>query len=131
MIKSTNKGFTLIEILIVVVIVGIIMAIAIPNYSKYVKKSKRADGQAGLMAELHAQERQFSGSGTYTARTTTSEEGHYSITAAACSGSGLDVCVSLTAAPQGGHANDECGSLVINSKHEKSRTGTLPMDQCW
>lgn len=131
MIKSTNKGFTLMELMIVVAMVAILAAIAIPAYGEYVKKSRRADGQAGLMAELQAQERLFSGSGTYTTRTKVSEDGYYSIRGQACSGSTLDVCIQLTATPQGPQAGDKCGNLIINSKLEKSRTGTELLSKCW
>lgn len=45
-----NKGFTLLELLIVVVIMAIIMAIAIPNYSRYVVRSQRVEARNALQA---------------------------------------------------------------------------------
>lgn len=131
MINKANNGFTLLELVIVIAMVAVLAAIAIPAYGEYVKKSRRADGQAGLMSELQAQERLFSGSGTYTARTKLSDEGHYSISGQACSGSTLDVCIQLTATPQGAQASDKCGNLIINSKLEKSRSGSELLSKCW
>lgn len=60
------KGFTLIEVLIAVVIVGILASIAIPSYQDSVRKSRRADAQAGLLGLAQAMERHFTSNATYT-----------------------------------------------------------------
>lgn len=52
-----NKGFTLIEVMIVVAIVAIIAAIAIPSYNRYVVRSKRADAMGTLITAVQAVER--------------------------------------------------------------------------
>lgn len=53
MIKRQNKGFTLIEVMIVVAIIAIIAAIAYPSYQEYVKRTKRVEVQAYLMEVSH------------------------------------------------------------------------------
>jgi type IV pilus assembly protein PilE len=54
--KVSFKGFTLIEVMITVVIVGILAAIAYPNYTQFVAKGARADGLAGVMRIANLQE---------------------------------------------------------------------------
>jgi type IV pilus assembly protein PilE len=52
------RGFTLIELMVVVVIVSILMAIALPGYSLYLKKSRRGDAEATLM-DIAQREQQY------------------------------------------------------------------------
>jgi type IV pilus assembly protein PilE len=56
---ASNKGFTLIEVMIVVAIVGILAAVAYPSYQDHVRKSRRAEAQSALMGLAAAMERQL------------------------------------------------------------------------
>ncbi len=67
--KQASKGFTLIELMIVVVIVGILASIALPAYQDSVRKSKRATAQGDLMSFANAMERYFTTNGVYTGAT--------------------------------------------------------------
>ena len=59
------RGFTLIELMVVVAIVGIIAAIAIPSYQSSVDKARRADAQGALVAFAASMERRFTENNSY------------------------------------------------------------------
>jgi len=90
------SGFSLIELMIVVVIVGILLAISVPAYQGYVLRSHRADGHASLVDIAARQERFVAQNNTYTTEisantglgigSTTSREGYYNMTVGACGG---------------------------------------------
>ncbi|WP_455223135.1 type IV pilin protein [Kaarinaea lacus] len=61
----TNKGFTLVELMIVVIIVSLLAMVAVPSYNKSVSKARRADAQASLSNLAGAMERFFTDKGTY------------------------------------------------------------------
>ncbi|PKO92922.1 MAG: hypothetical protein CVU16_06060 [Betaproteobacteria bacterium HGW-Betaproteobacteria-10] len=62
---SGNKGFTLIEVMIVVVIIGILAAIALPNYSEYVTRSRVPEATSGLSDMRVRMEQYFQDNRTY------------------------------------------------------------------
>ena len=63
--RRANRGFTLIELMITVVIISIIAAIAYPSYRMQVMQSRRAEAQAALMSIAQYFERQYSEDGSY------------------------------------------------------------------
>ncbi len=64
-VKSRAKGFTLIEILVVIIILGVLAGIAVPTYNKLIRKSRVADGLHGLDVLAGAQEKYFIDHGFY------------------------------------------------------------------
>ncbi len=67
LIRKSNKGFTLIELMIVVAIIGILAAIAIPNFLRFQLKSKSSEGKVNLAAIRTAEESYLAEFGVYVA----------------------------------------------------------------
>ncbi len=121
--SHASKGFTLVELMIVVVIVTLLAAFAYPAYLEYARKARRSDGIEMLNRVMQAQERYFTNNLTYTTELTdmgfsvdaglASEEGWYRVSATEC-GDGIDDCVELTAVAQGDQVAD--GDLSLDSR---------------
>ena len=121
---ANSRGFSLIELMIVVVIVGILGAIAYPGYQDSMRKSRRADGKTALLQAVQVAERFFTQNNTYAGApvAAASDEGHYTLVYA-----GAATTFTITATPVGLQASDPCGNLVINQANVK----TAGMADCW
>ncbi|KGJ88144.1 type IV pilin protein [Thalassotalea sp. ND16A] len=139
-----TSGFSLIEVLIVVSIVGILAAVAYPGYSEQARKSKRADAKETLMRLAIAQEKYFIQNGSYTTdissglknSSSESSENNYSLTAKAGPTGSIATSFAVTATAKSGtdQAKDkDCISFTINSRNQrtaKTSSGTANTD-CW
>lgn len=132
-----NVGFTLIELMIGVAIVGILAAIALPGYSQYITKANRTDAMNFLLEVSGEQQKYFSENNVYAGTmadlgyaTETSPESHYtlSITSGAA---GLRYGISATPVAGGRQAkDDECSVFTIDSSGVKANTGGTNA-KCW
>jgi type IV pilus assembly protein PilE len=131
-----ENGFTLIELMIVVAIIGILAAIAYPSYQDQVMKSRRSDAQSLVLDVAARQERFYFDNGSYadklsalsySADTIDTPEGYYSVAISASSASSFTV----TATPQGAQASDKCGNLSLDQAGQKTKSGTADLGQCW
>lgn len=134
-----NRGFTLIELMIVVAIVAILAAIAIPAYSRYAFRARRDEGQELLLRIAQAEERFYTAQNQYTSNlanlgyssTVLSERGYYQVSVATPSTTSF----TATATPQGVQASDACGALSITNAGDKqpdaSDTSANSNGSCW
>jgi len=132
---KTASGFTLIELMIVVAVIAIIATIGYPAYTDQVRKARRTEAKAFLMAAAARQEREFTNNGAYTGNMTVlgyannpelTEDGWYSIAAAAAA-----TTFTLTATPQGAQAADGCGNFTLTQAGVRGVSGTLTVADCW
>lgn len=130
-------GFTLVELMIVVVIVALLAAIAIPAYTSYVRKGRRSDAQSGLLQAQACYERCFTRTNSYQNCGTdcgipgVTPQGYYNI---AATGTTTPTTYTLTATPVAGgpQASDtQCTSFTINQQAVKGQTGSAAAGTCW
>ncbi len=128
-------GFTLIEVMIVVVIIGILASIAFPSYQEYVIRGNRAEGQALLADAAARQERYFAQNTTYADNvsklnmTDESPNKHYKVSVTSADSNSY----ALTAQAQGSQASRDtkCGNLTLDSTGERGKSGSAAVADCW
>ncbi len=140
--RATQRGFTLMELMVVVAIIGIISAIAYPSYTEHVRKAHRADAEATLVELSQFLERRYTSTGFYSKAATGDEapdlpfetspkdggNAMYNLSVAATNNTFL-----LTATPVNGKmmAGDACGNLTLSNTGLRGKTGSAALADCW
>ncbi len=153
---KNQQGFTLIEVMIVVVVVSILVAIALPSYQESIAKSKRAEAQAALLSLSAAMERGYTENNSYcdlggtggasSCGAGTNDTGtpsvfsptvpldggtaYYNLTISAATANSY----TLTATRTGSMASDKCGNFTltnVNVQGIASADSNIKISDCW
>jgi type IV pilus assembly protein PilE len=150
----SSRGFTLVELMIVVVIATILLSIAVPSYMSQVRQSRRTEAKTAVLDLAGREERYFSTNGAIYSITPTDlgytggafpapvgSDNYYTITvcspAANCDPNVNPPAVPsyyITATPVAGTsqaADAQCQSFSVDSTGQQFSTGTLTSQQCW
>lgn len=135
---NTTRAFSLIEMLIVLVLLGILTAVALPAYDGYVRRAHRAEARTGLLHAAHRLEREATATGVYPS-TGLPESlaavpgGRYRIARTApANASDAAIRFTLSAMPQGVQAGDPCGTFTLTHTGERGlANNTAPVADCW
>lgn len=141
MCSRKSHGFSLLELLIAITIVGALTAIAVPSYQGYVLSSARASATACLLEQAQFMERVYTTNMTYaTNNGETTELPQLQCTLDLSERFSFDVddlnsrTFTLTATATGAQSDDECTSLSYNQagiKGANGGTGATIVKKCW
>lgn len=137
--RQSEKGFTLIEVMIVVAIIGILAAVALPGYQNHVLKTRRG-AAAGCLLELAQQmERRYTTSMSYVGTTLPTANCNASATSElagfytfAFDANPTATAFKVNATPTNAQTSDtRCGTLSIDQAGAKTESGTDTWQACW
>jgi type IV pilus assembly protein PilE len=144
--KAKQNGFTLIELMITVAIIGILTSVGYPSYQNHIKKAKRSEAQAALVSMATAMEQwrvennnDYTGvtvgtnaTAIFTDRVPTDGSGTQSYTLSIPAVTLAATSYVLKAVPFGTQVDDDCGDLTLDSTGVKGATKSgIAVVNCW
>jgi type IV pilus assembly protein PilE len=137
---SRLKGFTLVELLVVVLIIGILSAVAIPSYMTYILKAHRSAAVTGVLELASRQARYYTTHNNYTTSMVTlgyasdpmpldsTNSHHFDLSVESADANGF----VLKASPYGKQTNDKCGTYRYTDLGRMTSEGdTTLVKECW
>lgn len=143
LVPPAAAGFSLIELLITVMIIGILSAIAYPSYLSYTKKSNRTDATSTMYNVAQTLQRCYSQTYDYTqcltgatpsgvtgvAASAASPQGYYTITVTASSATVYEIKATPAQSPQ--TSDSVCTAFTLGSNGAQKSTGSGTSQTCW
>jgi type IV pilus assembly protein PilE len=130
-----SSGFTLVELMVVVVVIGILAGVALPSYRESVRKGQRAEARALLYEVMQKQERFYTENNSYTTSLValgypavlTTPKSAFGVTLAVGASGAVATSVAATATAA---ADSLCTTLTLSNTQQTTATGSTPAI-CW